>query len=375
MKFALSSLAVAVALAAAAGASASRTSEVLVIPDGEFASHDGRPASVKEVDGRFKKWRLTPEGGARIVALHARYGRDIQVDYDHASESPELKAAGKAPASGWIKTALTRYEPGKGLFVTIEWTAAAAAAIDAGEYKYLSPVFLYSIVNGDVFALTKVALTNDPALPLAVSALTAASAAALSRELGLPELIDPPTQTHTHQGVTMNKTLLAAALGLTADVSEETVLTAVAALAAKSKAEPDPSKYVAVATLTAEQRAHADTKAELAKLQSAQLTRDTDALIAQAKSEGVELTEAYEGHLKTVGEKLGIAALTQMVADMPRNPAKAGKTQTGDKPPKQSGQGDALDDTQTAVCSLLGISAEQFAAQRAVMVKTGVLVE
>ncbi len=373
MNFALSTLAVAVgalAAAAAAGGDASaRVSEVLVIPDGEFASHDGRPASIPEVAGRFKKWRLTPEGGARIVALHAKYGRDIQVDYDHASEDAELKAAGKAPASGWIKTALTRYEPGKGLIVTIEWTPSAAAAIDAAQYKYLSPVFLFSQVNGDVFALTKVALTNNPALPLPVSArLTAASAAALSREFSIPEL-EP-----THQGVNMDKTQIAAALGLAADVSDATLLTAVASLAAKSKAEPDPSKYVAIDTFKAEQAAHATAKAALTELQSAQLTRDTDALIAKAKSEGVELTEAYEGHLKTVGAKLGVATLTEMIAAMPRNPAKAGKTQTGDKPHKQT-TNDTLDDTQTAVCSLLGISAGEFASQRAAMVKTGVLVE
>jgi hypothetical protein len=47
---------------------------------------------------------------------------------------------GTAKAAGWIKELQVRDD---GIFGRVEWTEAAAAAIKAGEYRYLSPVFFH----------------------------------------------------------------------------------------------------------------------------------------------------------------------------------------------------------------------------------------
>ncbi|GHT89484.1 hypothetical protein AGMMS49543_28660 [Betaproteobacteria bacterium] len=57
------------------------------------------------------------------------------------------------------------WRPGKGLFaVQVEWTEAAKSAIQADEYRYISPVFTYAPKTGEVISLYNAALTNVPAL-------------------------------------------------------------------------------------------------------------------------------------------------------------------------------------------------------------------
>lgn len=354
MKFALSHLCVAVAAATAAALAAdgTLTTREVVIPDGEFASHDGRPASVE--GSKASKWKNGGAAAARLIAFARRIGRDIQVDYEHASEDPVLKAEGKAPAAGWIKHDSLTYEPGRGTVATIEWTAPAAAQIVAKQMKFLSPVFIWSLLTGEVLALKSVALTNDPAVPLPVTA-SAALTAALAREFDFPDPDEPITK-----GPHMDKTLLCLALGIAASSTDESVLTAISAL----KAKDDPTQFVATSVLTAEQAAHAATKSALAELQAKYTKADIDTAIAAAKAEGVDMTQEYEAHLVTVGEKLGVATLTSMLAAAPRNPVKAGKTQTQGKPAAGADTATAaLTESQKSMAALLGVPEDAYLAQ------------
>jgi hypothetical protein len=57
-------------------------------------------------------------------------GQDLDIDYDH-------KMFG-GHAAGWVKGAEARVD---GLYLNVEWTPAARAAIENGEYKYFSPEY------------------------------------------------------------------------------------------------------------------------------------------------------------------------------------------------------------------------------------------
>ena len=136
---------------------------IQLIPAGEFRANDGRP-----VDAPF--WRLSPQRAVVLVAeLNARPVR-LMVDYEHQT----LFAAQNGqpnPASGWLSD--FEWLDGKGLYATVQWTAAAKQMISGGEYRYISPVFQYT-PQGDILNMLPPALTNTPALdqldPVALAA-------------------------------------------------------------------------------------------------------------------------------------------------------------------------------------------------------------
>lgn len=354
--------AIAVAVALAAGDAAANTTEAVVIPDGEFSSPDGRPASQDGVTAT--KWRLTAALAARVIERAQAWGRDMQVDWAHASEDGDKVALGDAPASGWLKPSTMRYVPGRGIVATIKWNAKAALAIAADEYRYLSPVFLFHPNTGDVLALTSLALINNSALNLpATAALSAGMRAALAA--------NPDFDPNPHEGEnTVNLAVaMRAALGINDQtVTDESLVTAVASLKARSDV-PDPVKYVAVAVLSAEQTAHAATKTTLATLQADVTKGAVTAALSKAKSEGVELTEALETHLITMGTSQGVEAVTTMLGAMPRNPAKAGQLQTNhakvDPKLKQEQQGvtTSLSASQKDMARTLGLTDEAYLKQ------------
>jgi phage I-like protein len=141
----------------------------VLIPEGIFRSEiDGRPYDAPH-------WELTPERGHQMVAALNQRKIDMVIDYEHATL--KSKNTGEpAPAAGWLKSAGFTYVEGVGLCSTdFEWLDKAKAHIEAKEYKYISPVFLYS-KTGDVTTLINVALTNTPALDQLPEAKLAAAA-------------------------------------------------------------------------------------------------------------------------------------------------------------------------------------------------------
>jgi hypothetical protein len=50
------------------------------------------------------------------------------------------------------------------MWARCEWTPAARAAILAQEYRYISPVFTYTVPSGEITRIVSAALTNTPAL-------------------------------------------------------------------------------------------------------------------------------------------------------------------------------------------------------------------
>lgn len=321
--------------------------EYLLIPDGEFRAADGsgRPEEVPA-------WRNSAEIAARVIARAQRRTAGMVVDYEHQTlKAEELGEA--APASGWLDRASLRYEPGVGILGAIDWTPRAAQMIAGQEYRYLSPVFLYSPDNGEVLLLRHVALTNAPALDLPQVALRA----------------EPGIDFSTEEEPQVNETLkkLLASLGLADNTSEDAAIASVVALKAKadqvdgltakvaslSSQAPDPAKFVAVETMAALQ-------AEVAALTS-QINGDKVSQAVEAALTAGKLLPAQKDWALGLG-KANMAALTEYLDKTPVISALGGMQTEG----KDLGgaKSAALTATDKVVAAQLGLTEEQYLAAR-----------
>ena len=119
-------------LAATLALSSAASGQAQLLPFGEFAARDGRP-------GPGKTWKLTDAAGRALAAQLSTTAAKTPVVIDYEHQTLLAATNGRpAPAAGWITSATWR--DGQGLFATVQWTAAARAAIDAREYQYISPV-------------------------------------------------------------------------------------------------------------------------------------------------------------------------------------------------------------------------------------------
>lgn len=128
----------------------------LLLPGGTVECREGRksytydPATLLE---QFDQWEMP-----------------IDVDYHHQSLQTAAKV-GLVPSAGSVVELDVREGAIWGRF---EWTANAAAAIEAKEVKYLSPVFDYDPKTMRIGKIVSVGLTNRPNLylnPLSVNSL------------------------------------------------------------------------------------------------------------------------------------------------------------------------------------------------------------
>ena len=129
--------------------------EFRILPAGVFRAKDGRPANLPG-------WKINAEIAQRVIAASATVD-ELVIDYEHQTINAE-KNGQPAPAAGWFRRMVWR--EGAGLFaVGVQWTDKARAMIAAGEYRYISPVFPYNAVTGEVQKIVGLGLTNNPALP------------------------------------------------------------------------------------------------------------------------------------------------------------------------------------------------------------------
>jgi phage I-like protein len=355
----------------AAGAGAGLMRRVQYFPAGEFRSGDVRPADVPA-------WRIDAASAARVIErFNARMARKpLVVDYEHQSLHKE-KNGQPAPAAGWPKS--LEWVEGEGLFGTVEMTARAAAAIDAKEYLYFSPVFAYSPADGTVLEILMGALTNDPGIermqPL--SLMAAATAAflpsldqpqehpvnpllkALLAALGMPETPTDEAATaaltalgplQPLQARASVATAACTALQLPADASAEVITAACTSL---RTGQADPARFVPVETVT-------QLQSQIAALTARQMAADVDALVKPALADG-RLLPAMEDWARNLG-KTNVAALTSYLAAAQPIAALTG-TQTQGLPPSGTAKGDAqLSAAELAVCTAMGLTPEQYKA-------------
>ncbi|WP_375591723.1 phage protease [Chitiniphilus eburneus] len=151
-----------------------------LLPAGTFRAGDGRPLECTA-------WVLDARNAAALIAAAAARTARYVIDYEHQTLHAPVNGQ-PAPASGWFQR--LEWREGDGLWVIDpQWTARAAAMLDADEYRYISPVFTYDR-NGRVLRLLHVALTNNPALDQLPGLTAALSAVAIPTEDPMDELIE-----------------------------------------------------------------------------------------------------------------------------------------------------------------------------------------
>jgi len=122
------------------------------------------------ITGAWKRgeaeFSITKEDLARMAAnFKRRKNGEINVDYDHASEMPEVARGGPVPSAGRI----LKLRSNGALYAGIEFTARALELIKNREYRFVSPAIAWGVkdkTTGDDqgTTLTSLALTNRPFL-------------------------------------------------------------------------------------------------------------------------------------------------------------------------------------------------------------------
>lgn len=237
--------------------------------------------------GHGKAWHIDDARGRQVAAQLTAVAAQTPVVIDYEHQTLHAPTNGKpAPAAGWIKSASWR--DGEGLFAEVEWTAAAKAAIDAGEYRFISPVITFDDA-GNVTSVGLAALTNHPAI-LGMDAAVAALSAQLS------------TQLQQEQSMDLLAALIAS-LGLAAGADAAAALSAVNAL--KTERDTLKTKPALPAALVAELgiAAGADETAALTAIKGLK-TADTGTLA---------LVTQLQGQVAALTTQLNDGALTALV--------------------------------------------------------------
>lgn len=322
-------------------------SAIQLMPSGAFKARDGRP---KEVPA----WHIDAAIAARVIAMVASRATDVVIDYEHQTLNSAENGL-PAPAAGWFHA--LEWRGGAGLFATdVRWTERARAMIEAGEYRYLSPVFSYDPKSGEVLDLHHVGLTNYPALDGMASLPALAAARFDLAASGAAPAEETPR---------VDKEQLIALLGLPGDATEQDIQTTLAALkadagktqelqqqlaAAKTEHKPDPAKYVPVAVVE-------ELKGDIAALKASQTTREVEDLVQAGLSDGrlLPVQEAW-------ARELGQANLTALKGYLEKTPAIAALKgqQTAGKQPAAPGKVEELDAEALAVCKAMGVSPDHY---------------
>ncbi|EDZ8079229.1 hypothetical protein GPC29_003145 [Salmonella enterica] len=333
------------ALSISLTAEATPATRVRIFPAGTFRSNDGRP---KECPS----WVMNAACAQRLIAAAASKKVDYSFDYEHQT----LRAAtnGKpAPASAWFKS--LEWVEGDGLYaVDVDWTAAASQMIAAREYRYLSPMFDYHPVTGEVGQLINVALTNLPALEeldggvIAAASRLAATSSTFPESTSMDEeqiayllsqlrwiLNLPETSTAADIKTELEKIITAisggqgiaaASVDLLALINAGTdkdarIAEQAAQIADLSQRVYDPAKFVPVAALSQVQEQYAQTITESG-------SQEVEQLITAALSDRRLLPGELETWARDLGQKDPAALKTYLEKAPPMAALNRMQTQT-----------------------------------------------
>lgn len=131
--------------------------DIQLTPAGLFRARDGRPEGLPG-------WYIDSAIATSVIQQALSQKDRFVIDYEH--QTLYTKDNGQpAPAAGWFSGSGMRWREGEGLFaVNVEWTSAAARAINNKEYRYISPVIIYNKTTGHVLAVNMAALVNYAAI-------------------------------------------------------------------------------------------------------------------------------------------------------------------------------------------------------------------
>jgi len=303
-------------------------------------------------------WFLDEAAAKPIIERAAARSTDIVIDYEHQTLLSEENGK-PAPASGWIDRTTLEWRA-DGLYGRVKWTAPAQAAIDADEYRYLSPVFPYDPKTGTVLDLIHVGLVNNPAIDTAIPALAAARMGSGTYDL-------------THEEDTVDREALIKKLGLAADATDEQILAAITELKQKADnaeqavatakgetekqvaaakaggAKPDMSQFVPLAV-------YQEQGTQLAALRAGSSTAELEKLIEDGLKDGRIPGQATADWLKPQG----LAACKAYLEGATPIAALRGSQTDGRKPLEVDKKDDALNESELAVCKAMGMDPVEY---------------
>ena len=111
---------------------------------------------------------FSPRSAESVMAWYDKRQLPLMGDYEHQTDEP---AVGRPPVIA--RASITEMTPvvranaagAPELWVeNVKWTKAAREMLEAGEYRFFSPMFLHDPETKEVLALLRIALTNDPAI-------------------------------------------------------------------------------------------------------------------------------------------------------------------------------------------------------------------
>lgn len=298
--------------------------EIKLLPAGTFKARDGRPQGLAG-------WVMNAASAEALLSASTLQADKYLIDYDHQTLHSKTNGQ-QAPAAGWFSALAWR--PNDGLYATdVEWTAAAQAAIEAKEYRYISPVLRYNPGTGEVTGLLMAALVNYPAL----DGLTDLAAAHFELSLQgsimdqdellerLRYMLNLPTLATLEEVLAeldKLKTVISTPEGTTAGLAAFIAQQA-ASMTALSAHVPDPALFVPVTVM-------ASLQAELAALSVIVNTDTINKLLAPALADG-RLLPAQKAWAEALG-KTDLAALSTYLATAQPIAALAGLQTQGKAP-------------------------------------------
>ena len=331
------------------GADGKVATEFLVLPFGDpIRTRDDRTFIMRDA-----------AHAERVLAATANTlgGVEMMIDYDHQAAYAGEGKGNQAPAAGWVKK-LSVGE--KGIVAQVEWTAPARAALEAREYRYISPDFRFARQTGEVTRIVRAGLTNSPALDLPALAHVEAghpagedmttitlAVAGLATSLGLTAAgldeakvlaaIDElkAGKAGSDQALASIRTELA----LADDADEVTVLASIKD--AKKPAVVDPTQFVPKA-------GYDELSARLAKIEGDALLAQVDAAVAEGK-----IAPAMKQWAIDLGKKDAAALASFIQNSVPF----AGTAQIKGDPAPKKGE---LSDEERATCAMTGVSEADF---------------
>ena len=308
------------------------TTEAHLLPVGPFRSTDVRPVECAA-------WQLDAQIAAKVIARAAARKTDTVIVYEHQDLHSKTNGQ-KVLAAGWVPNTL-EWREGKGLYaVNIGWTGDARREISNKQYRYISSLFCYDAITGEVLEIISIALTNTPGVD-GLDALAAMARVALSRgefsDFTTTGANDMPDEKQVAALTVERDGLNTKVAALTADLDKSTKQ---------------------VAALTTERDALAAKVAAVDK-------EKADAALAADKAKHAELLLAAltDGRLvpaqKPWAEKQSLAALTEYLEAT--NPI-AALTRQADGKGAAGSHGLSIDEL--AACTRAGLTPEEFAKSK-----------
>jgi len=293
---------------------------------------------VKGVDGR--QWiNDQPQTVLNRFTALKEQGRELVFDFEHSSEHKAPKGD-PAPATGW-GVEMQQRDNGS-IWVNVNWTKKGEKAIAAREYRYLSPVLIYEKNTRRIVGIQSVGLTNSP--NLLITALNQQS-----KHSKTEILMELPKE-------------IASALGLDADDSVESAVTAIkklkgdVATANNRATNPALDKFVPVADYQlALNQAKASTD-KLAEIEKQALDAEIETAINQALKEGKIAPASKDYHLANCQAEGGLERFKTFAKAAPV--IAADSNLDGKKPAEQT---TALNAEEKEMASMFGNSAVDIA--------------